>query len=137
LPQPRRLLANSASLTVKAVRKADPVWSRQGTVHQGNQLQYNFHIPKGVAHASFELTWNHGWAHYPTNDIDLLVIDPDGNEIDDGATESGREVVSFDKPKAGTYQLYVIGFDGFGRLLDDGSKRGPQVGTFRLGAYIP
>ena len=66
-----------------------------------------------------------------------LVIDPDGNEIDDGATVDGREVVSLDKPKTGTYQLFVIGFDIFGRLLDDGSERGPQVDTFQLGAYIP
>jgi hypothetical protein len=127
----------SADLTVTGVRKAEPVWSRRGRIHQGDQLQYSFHVPSGVTHASFELTWNHGWDHYPTNDIDLIVIDPDGNEIDDGATVDGREVVSLDKPKTGTYQLFVIGFDVFGRLLDDGSERGPQVDTFQLGAYIP
>ena len=76
----------SADLTVTGVRKAEPVWSRRGRVHQGDQLQYSFQVPSGTAHVSFELTWNHGWDHYPTNDIDLIVIDPDGNEIDDGAT---------------------------------------------------
>lgn len=127
----------SADLTVKATPKADPVWRRRGTVHQGDQLLYKFNMPSGLAHASFELTWNHDWAHYPTNDIDLVVIDPDGNEIDDGATVDSREIVSLDKPKAGTYQLYVIGFDVFGHLLDDGSERGPQADTFRLDAYAP
>jgi hypothetical protein len=127
----------SAELTVKAFRKANPVWKRHGTVHQGDQLQYTFLMPSGLTHASFELTWNHDWAHYPTNDLDLVVIDPDGNEIDNGATVNSREIVSLDKPKAGTYQLFVIGFDVFGRLLDDGSERGPQVDTFRLRAFIP
>ena len=127
----------SADVTVSAVRKADSVWSRKGVVHQGDQLQYSFNMPGGLAHASFELTWNHDWAHYPTNDIDLIVLDPDGNEIDDGATVDSREVVSLDKPKAGTYQLVVIGFDVFGQLQDDGSETGSQVDTFRLRAYIP
>ena len=127
----------SATLTVKGTRKPEAVWKRQGRVHQGDQLQYNFTMPSGLDHASFELTWNHDWAHYPTNDIDLVVIDPDGNEIDDGATIDTREIVSLDKPKAGTYQLFVIGFDVFGHLLDDGREVGPQVDTFHLGAYIP
>jgi hypothetical protein len=127
----------SAELTVKAIAKAAPVWKRHGSIHQGDQLLYNFTMPSGLTHASFELTWNNDWAHYPTNDIDLVVIDPDGNEIDDGATVDTRELVSLDKPKAGTYQLYVIGFDVFGRLQDDGSERGPQVDTFHLRAFTP
>jgi hypothetical protein len=127
----------SANLTVSAVRKADAVWSRKGVVHQGDQLQYSFTMPSGLAHASFELAWNHDWAHYPTNDIDLIVLDPDGNEIIAGATVDSPEIVSLDKPKAGTYQLVVIGFDVFGQLQDDGSETGSQVDTFRLRAYIP
>jgi subtilisin family serine protease len=127
----------SAKLTIRATAKQEPFWKRRGTVRQGDQLLYSFKMPEGLAHASFELTWKNDWAHYPTNDIDLVVIDPDGNEIDDGATIDTREIVSLDKPKAGTYQLYVIGFDVFGHLLDDGSERGPQADRFRLAAYIP
>jgi hypothetical protein len=42
-----------------------------------------------------------------------------------------REIGSLDKPKAGTYQLLVIGFDVFGQLQDDGRETGSQVDTFR------
>ena len=65
------------------------------------------------------LTWDHDWAHYPTNDIDLIVCSPDiatvddckANGIKDGATLAGPERVSITNPMAGNWMLLVSGFN--------------------------
>ena len=78
------------------------------------------------------LTWNNDWSHYPTNDLDLLVVDPDGNLIIDGATLNGRETATVPNPKAGDWTILISGFDIFGKLHDDGSETGPQTDQYRL-----
>ena len=47
-------------------------------------------MPAGAGEAVFELAWRQNWARYPTNDLDLVLIDPVGNVNDSGATSTAR-----------------------------------------------
>jgi subtilisin family serine protease len=104
----------SGELIVSATRRNRPAFSAQGTVGEGDFVPFTFSVPSGKKVVSFELTWTNDWSHYPTNDLDLLVVDPDGNLLIDGATLNGREVVHVDNPAAGTWQMFVNGFTVFG-----------------------
>lgn len=127
----------SADITVTATKKSEgkPVFQRLGSINDGEIQSFAVNVPDGIDHARLQLAWLHDWRHYPTNDIDLVLIDPSGNEIDDGATLSAPETVSVDKPAAGVWTIYVIGFDVWGRLQDDGSERGPRTDVFSLKAF--
>ena len=92
-------------------------------------------MPSGVNLSTSELAWNNDWSHYPTNDTDLLVVDPDGNLILDGATLNGREMATIVNPKPGNWTIMVSGFNVFGKLQDDGSETGPQTDTYRVRVF--
>ena len=76
----------------------------------GQTLLIPFDIPIGTQQAAFELTWDHDWSAYPTNDLDLAVVAPDGNVNAEGATLSGLERSVIENPKAGKWTIQVIGF---------------------------
>ncbi len=47
-------------------------------------------IPAGVQKADFLLSWEDDWGHYPTSDIDMSIIDPNGNVfVDDRGSQPG------------------------------------------------
>jgi hypothetical protein len=127
----------AADVTVTATEKSDerPALKLKGTIHDGEILAYAFQVPEGINSAQVKLAWKHDWRHYPTNDIDLVLVDPAGNEIDDGATLSTPETVNVDKPAAGLWSVYVLGFDVFGHLRNDGSEYGPKKDDFELTAF--
>jgi subtilase family protein len=104
----------SGELVVSATRRNRPVFSAEGTVSEGDLVPFTFNVPDGKKIVSFELTWTNDWSHYPTNDLDLFVVDPDGNVLTDGATLSGRETVRVGGPTPGTWQMFVSGFTVFG-----------------------
>jgi hypothetical protein len=125
----------TATLTVTGTNKGTAVYSKYNRISQGELQTIPFTVAAGVANISFQLTWNNDWSHYPTNDLDLIVVDPDGNAIFDGATLNGRETVNVAKPKAGNWTVLVDGFDIFGQLHNDGTQTGPQTDTYRFRVY--
>ncbi len=125
----------SATLTVTAANKGTAAFDNYGKVNEGDLLSIPYTMPAGVNIGTFELTWNNDWAHYPTNDLDLIVVDPDGNVILDGATLNGRELATITTPKAGTWTILVSGFNVFGKLHNDGSETGPQTDTYRVRVF--
>lgn len=128
----------SADITITGAAKPEgrPAFKREGKLSEGEVRAYTFNVPDGATAAQFQLAWEHDWRHYPTNDIDLVLIDPAGNEIDDGATVSTPETVALDKPMSGIWTMYVIGFDIFGHLENDATERGPQTDFFTLTASL-
>ena len=58
----------------------------------------------------FELAWKQNWARYPTNDLDLVLIDPNGDIIPLGATLSSPERVEIANPLSGRWTAAIIGF---------------------------
>jgi subtilisin family serine protease len=122
----------SSELTVTAKAQQTAAFSRYGTISEGDLAQIPYTVPSGVKSITFELTWNNDWSHYPTNDLDLIVVDPNGNVILDGATLNGREMASFDKPKAGHWTILVDGFNIYGTLANNGTESGPQKDSYRV-----
>ena len=125
----------SASLSITANNKGSAQFDQYAKINEGELQTIPFTIPSGIGQVTFELTWNNDWSHYPTNDLDLIVVDPDGNLILDGATLNGRETATISAPKAGNYQILVDGFNVFGKLNNDGTQTGPQTDTYRLRVF--
>jgi hypothetical protein len=89
-----------------------------GQVAQGDAKSYAFTVPPGRAAVKFMLTWLNGWEAWPTNDLDILLTDPDGNStlVDndgdgelDGLSWDTPERVTLDNPAAGQWTMTVFG----------------------------
>lgn len=92
---------------------ADPLpgSTDQGRVAEGDLIFVPFNVPAGTSAAEFRLSWREDWASYPLNDIDLILIDPNGNLNFDGATLNSPERTSVANPMAGTWNAVVSGFE--------------------------
>ena len=72
-------------------------------------------IPEGTSSATFDLVWNRDWSKFPTTDLDLLVFGPDFSLVNgDGASWNAPERAVVTDPAAGTWYLFVDGFELYG-----------------------
>jgi len=101
----------STDVTIFSVADPLPGVTTQGRIHEGDQLAQSFNVPAGTSLAEFRLGWREGYSHYPANDIDLVLIDPDGNLNFDAASLNCPESVSIANPKAGTWTAVMLGFE--------------------------
>jgi hypothetical protein len=126
----------SADFTMTATLKPEPDVKFKGVIADGQVQFIPFNVPAGLSQATFELTWEHDWTHYPTNDLDLVLIDPNGNMDFDGATLNGRERAVVNNPTPGQWVLAIVGFNVFGKAPQgDGSIPTPP-GTDEFKAVI-
>ncbi len=106
----------SATLTLTRTRRLPTLPSAIGLVRQDDVIPYTVMVPAGTAASVFELFWLQNWGRYPTNDLDMLLIDPQGNEYIDaagnppGATANSPERVVVAGPMPGTWTILVNGF---------------------------
>lgn len=84
-----------------------------GSVKEGETDGYIFNIPDDTGFAYVILSWYHDWAHWATNDLDLIIINPDGTLNVDGAKGASPEAAFISG--AGDYTLLV---DGYGVYFD-------------------
>ena len=69
-----------------------------------------FQVPPGKAQLSVVLSWLHDWGAYPVNDLDVVLVDPNGNVDIDGATLSSPERAIVANPTPGVWTAHVQGF---------------------------
>jgi hypothetical protein len=106
----------SARLTLRRQRQLPTLPSAIGVVRQDDLIPYSVVVPPGTAASVFELFWLQNWGRYPTNDLDMFVIDPQGNEFVDaagnppGATLNSPERVGISNPMPGEWTILVNGF---------------------------
>ena len=81
-----------------------------GTIADGESHQFTFDIDPTITTINLGLFWNMNWAYYPSHDLDLIVIDPDGNLFFEGATLDSPEIMAIDTPVSGTWTVIVEGF---------------------------
>ena len=81
-----------------------------GTVKQGEQDVVQFQVPPGKSQLSVLLSWLHDWGAYPTNDIDVVLVDPNGNVNIDAATLNSPERAVIANPTPGVWTAFVQGF---------------------------
>ena len=84
---------------------------RKQEIHDAQLDTYALQVPAGVSDIHIELDWKGDWGHYPVNDLDLILIDPAGNLLFDGATLRVPEQVSLSNPQPGVWTVIVDGFE--------------------------
>jgi hypothetical protein len=127
-----------AAFSMTATLKSKPDFSLKRDIADQQVIIIPFNVPAGLSAATFELTWKNDWTHYPTNDLDLVLIDPKGGMNFDGATLNGRERAIVKTPLAGQWTLAVIGATVFGRAPqgDGTNPTPPGTDDFKLDIYL-
>jgi hypothetical protein len=100
----------SADVTIERTRGPQGRPSAVGRIGEGEDVVYEVAIPAGAAKAVFETSWLATWARYPTNDLDMVLINPSGKVNVTGAGSNSPERVEISKPAAGTWTVVIQGF---------------------------
>jgi len=100
----------SADVSVTSSKDSLPKTTVQGKIRGGDNLFFPIDIPAGVSVAQFDLRWDQDWGHYPTNDLDMYLYDPNGGINGSGATLNSPEEVVITNPIPGTWYVLVQGF---------------------------
>jgi hypothetical protein len=82
----------------------------KGKVGQSELDVHAFEVEPDTSELTLYLSWGNSWAKWPTNDLDLLLVDPDGNLLLDGATLATPERVFLTDPMPGPWFAGVQGF---------------------------
>lgn len=119
-------------------RAGAPTLATSGVIADGDWVAVPVTIPDGTVSARFEVSWKGDWGHYPTNDIDLYVVDPAGKANLDGATFNSPERATLVKPKAGDYTVLINGYTVFGPMDgdDEGGPRGAKTDRYTLRVFL-
>jgi hypothetical protein len=105
--------AGRISASVSIYSLTDPVAGKtaSGKIRTGQLLAFPVVVPAGTTVADFRLGWREDWGQYPTNDVDLILVRPNGTVDFGGATLSNPEHVAVHTPASGTWLVLVDGFD--------------------------
>jgi hypothetical protein len=82
----------------------------KGKVAQSEVDTHTFDVPNGLSELTLYLSWGNTWDSWPTNDLDLILVDPGANPLFAGATFSAPERVFLSNPTPGTWTAFVNGF---------------------------
>jgi len=104
--------ASPIDATVDILSVTDPVpgFTTQGPLNDGQVKVFPFAIPSGAGKLEVRLEWRGDWASYPANDIDLILVRPNGTANYDGASLNNPEVVVEDGPAAGNWYAVLDGY---------------------------
>lgn len=119
----------------KTFRATEPK-SAVGDVLQDGLQFADFMIPDGTTSVTFELGWKSNWGVWPTDDLDLILVDPLSNQLFDGATLNSPERVTINNPDAGLWTAIIQGFTVHGINLGPDSDWNLRV-TDQDGNVIP
>lgn len=100
----------TATVRIERVRSNLGPHTAIGTVRQGDDDVIHFNVPAGTSQLTGLLGWLFDWGGYPTNDLDLELIDPNGNVIPQGGTLGSPERVTVDNPTPGRWTAIVRGY---------------------------
>jgi subtilisin family serine protease len=87
----------------------------KGKIAEGEFQFHTLTLPPGLPSVSFRLSFDGDWGSYPTNDVDLILIAPNGALNFAGATLNSPETVTIANPAGGNWTLVVNGFTIFER----------------------
>jgi hypothetical protein len=97
-------------VTITRHRRFDGLPTSLSTIEQDEVDFVEVTVPAGAKTAVFELAWKQNWSRYPTNDLDLVLIDPAGDANDSGASGNSPERVEIASPMPGRWRAAIIGF---------------------------
>ena len=106
----------STDLTIERDRAPLSKRDFKGKISEGEETSHQITIAPGTASVRFQLSWETDWAAYPTDDLDMVLLEPDGSTLHfDGATLNSPERATIRHPKAGTWTIFVEGSTVFGK----------------------
>lgn len=84
----------------------------EADIKMGDAFVIPVEIPENTDKATFDLTFRRNWTKFPTSNIDMLLFDPEFNPAAfDGATLNAPERSVVSEPMAGTWYVYIEGFE--------------------------
>jgi hypothetical protein len=101
----------SGDVKVSSTKDPLPRVTADGRIADSQLIVLPITVPSKVGVAEFRLSFDDDWSHYPTNDVDLILIDPMGNLITDASTLSDPELAIVKNPMSGVWFLAIDGFD--------------------------
>jgi hypothetical protein len=101
----------SADVLISPTPDALPGVTAHGKLREGETAVFPITVPDGVGEAEFRLSWANDWSHYPSSDLDMVILDPDFEANQDGASLNSPEVVKIAKPAKGTWYVVLTGFE--------------------------
>lgn len=81
-----------------------------GTLVDDETDIYRLAVPRSAQTVKFDLSWNTTWGYYPTHDIDLLLVAPDGFVDTFGATLRNPERFDYLNIMPGNWLVMVDGY---------------------------
>lgn len=99
-----------ATVNMYAISSAVPGLTSQSKIFDGDIFVVPFEVPAGTSSLDGHLSWRGHWGQYPVNDIDVILVDPDGVPDYDGSTLDSPEQIHIDDPVAGDWYALVIGY---------------------------
>jgi hypothetical protein len=100
----------SVDVNIHSVQEILPQVTAAGTILDKKTKTIPVSIPTGVQNAAFLLSWEDDWGHYPTSDINMTIIDPNGNVFLNGnRSQAAPERATVENPIPGTWQVVVDG----------------------------
>src|SRR5262249_11513545 len=100
----------SANVSILSVTDPTPQFTTQGKIDDLQVQLFPINVPGGVSEAAFQLSWRADWGTFPSADVDLFLIDPNGQIHFDGATLNNPERAVINNPAAGQWFAIVSGF---------------------------
>ena len=100
----------SAEVTISSTKTKPAKKSMIGKVAQNEQIVDEFYVPDGTTSIVFELSWKNHWGSYPTDDLDLILLDPTYGVYFNGATFASPERVEIDNPSSGVWTSIIMGY---------------------------
>ena len=82
-----------------------------GIISNGEWKEHYVKVSEGTAVVTFELWWFNDWSRYPTHDLDMYVVAPDGTTYVGGAVYNSPEKQVIYDPLPGTYTVMVFGYE--------------------------
>jgi hypothetical protein len=106
----------SADLTIEREHARRSKRDFKGKIGEGDTKSHTVEIAPGTVVAAFALSWDSDWGAYPTADLDLVLLEPDGTTLHfDGASLNSPERATVIDPAPGTWTVFVQGITVFGK----------------------
>ncbi|PWT88118.1 MAG: hypothetical protein C5B55_13640 [Blastocatellia bacterium] len=100
----------SADVSILSVTDPIPQFTTQGKIADLELQFFPVNIPAGISQAEFQLGWRQDWGTFPTADVDLVLINPNGQLNLDGASLNNPERAVISNPIPGQWIAVVAGF---------------------------
>ncbi|MCP4271409.1 MAG: S8 family serine peptidase [Gammaproteobacteria bacterium] len=100
----------SADVNITKIKHKRSKKIAKGKVTQGDYTIIDVAVIDGTTQVDFELSWKNNWGAYPTDDIDLIVLDSYGYPYFEGATFASPERLSVTDPVPGIWTVIVQGY---------------------------